>query len=128
MGHVLSRGRPLRPPVAVLNDNGTAFSGYRRGWTSTFEQRLADLGVQSICSSVGHPQTCGKNERAHQRVLKWLAKQPRARDLLELQTQLDTYREAFNSRGNQVHDGLTPNERFDRALAGPERSWNRSPT
>lgn len=108
-------------PVAVLNDNGTAFSGYRRGWTSAFEQRLADLWVQTICSSVNHPQTCGKNERAHQRVLKWLAKQPRARDLVELQAQLDTYREAFNSRGNQVHDGLTPNQRFDMGpLVQPE--------
>lgn len=99
-------------PVAVLNDNGTAFSGYRRGWTSAFEQRLIDLGIQAICSSVGHPQTCGKNERAHQRVLKWLAKQPVAHDLSELQELLDTYREAFNSRGNQVHDGLTPNARY----------------
>ena len=100
-------------PVAVLNDNGTAFSGRRRGWTSAFEQRLTDLWVQPICSSVSHPQTCGKNERAHQRVLKWLQKQPLAHDLAELQALLDDYREAFNSRGNQVHDGLSPNQRFD---------------
>jgi transposase InsO family protein len=108
-------------PVAVLNDNGTAFSGLRRGWTSLFEQRLADLAVQAICSSVAHPQTCGKNERAHQRVLKWLAKQPVAHDLAELQDLLDRYREAFNSRGSQVHDGLSPDQRFDLGpLAAPE--------
>lgn len=108
-------------PVAVLNDNGTAFSGRRRGWTSAFEQRLADLAVQAICSSVAHPQTCGKNERAHQRVLKWLHKQPVAHDLAELQSLLDRYREAFNSRGSQVHNGLTPNQRFDLGpLARPE--------
>lgn len=108
-------------PVAVLNDNGTAFSGYRRGWTSAFEQRLAGLAVQTMCSSVAHPQTCGKNERAHQRVLKWLEKQPVARDLAELQDFLDHYREAFNSRGSQVHGGLSPNQRFDLGpLAAPE--------
>jgi hypothetical protein len=108
-------------PVAVLNDNGTAFSGRRRGWTSTFEDRLADLWVQAICSSVSHPQTCGKNERAHQRVLKWLSKQPRAHDLAGLQSQLDDYRVAFNSRRSQVHEGLSPNQRFDLGpLARPE--------
>lgn len=108
-------------PVAVLNDNGTAFSGLRRGWTSQFEQRLADLSVQAIASSVGHPQTCGKNERAHQRVQKWLARHPLARDLAELQHLLDTYREAFNNRRNQVLDGLTPNQRFDLGpLAAPD--------
>jgi len=108
-------------PVWVLNDNGLAFSGRRRGWTSAFEQRLSDLAVQTICSSVAHPQTCGKNERAHQRVLKWLAKQPQAHDLVELQALLDRYREEFNNRGNQVHGGLTPNQRFDLGpLARPE--------
>lgn len=100
-------------PVAVLNDNGTAFSGRRRGWTSAFEQRLIDLCVEPICSSVQHPQTCGKNERAHQRVLKWLEKRPLAHDLANLQALLDEYREAFNSRGSQVHDALSPNQRFD---------------
>jgi transposase InsO family protein len=108
-------------PVAVLNDNGGAFSGLRRGWTSLFEQRLADLGVQAIAASVGHPQTCGKNERAHQRVQKWLDRRPPARDIAELQGLLDTYREAFNDRRNRVLDGLTPHQRFDLGpIAAPE--------
>ncbi len=108
-------------PAAVLNDNGTAFSGLRRGWTSQFEQRLADLTVQAIASSVSHPQTCGKNERAHQRVQKWLKRQPVPRDLAELQQLLDIYREAFNNRRNRVLDGLTPNQRFDLGpMAAPD--------
>ena len=108
-------------PAAVVNDNGTAFSGLRRGWTSQFEQRLADLLVQAIVSSVSHPQTCGKNERAHQRVQKWLARQPVARDPSHLQELLDSYREAFNNRRNRVLDGLTPNQRFDLGpLAAPD--------
>lgn len=108
-------------PAAVLNDNGAAFSGLRRGWTTKFEQRLADLGVQAIASRICHPQTCGKNERAHQRVQKWLARRPRPANLAELQELLDTYREAFNHRRNRVIGKLTPHERFDLGpLAGPQ--------
>lgn len=107
-------------PAAVLTDNGTAFSGRRRGWTAAFETNLADLSIRSITSRVNHPQTCGKNERAHQRVLKWLRRQPLAADAGELQTQLDTYREAYNHRPNQVLARLTPQQRYDLGpLSGP---------
>lgn len=108
-------------PAAVLNDNGSAFSGLRRGWTSKFERRLADLGIQAIDSRRSHPQTCGKNERAHQRVRKWLAKQPTAETLAALQQLLDEYREQFNNRRNRVLDKLTPHQRFDLGpLAAPD--------
>lgn len=113
-------------PEQLLTDNASAFSGKRRGWTSEFEAKLDGLGVHTISSRVGHPQTCGKNERAHQRVQKWLERRPPARDLAELQALLDTYREAFNSRRNRVLDKLTPNQRFDLGpLAGPD--WTREP-
>jgi transposase InsO family protein len=108
-------------PAQLLTDNGSAFSGRRRGWTSAFEQYLTDLGVQALTSRVSHPQTCGKNERAHQRVQKWLARRPPARDLTELQDLLDNYREAYNHRRNAVLDGLRPNERFDLGpVVGPD--------
>lgn len=100
-------------PVQLLTDNGTAFSGRRRGWMSVFDRRLVDLGVEAITSSVSHPQTCGKNERGHQRVQKWLTRRPRARDIPELQDLLDQYREGFNNRRNMVLDRLTPHQRFD---------------
>lgn len=100
-------------PVQLLTDNGTAFSGRRRGWMSVFDRCLVDLGVEAITSRVSHPQTCGKNERGHQRVQKWLARRPQARDIPELQGLLDEYREGFNSRRNMVLDGLTPHQRFD---------------
>jgi hypothetical protein len=113
-------------PAEVLTDNASAFSGKRRGWTSVFESKLADLDVHPISARVGHPQTCGKNERAHQRVQKWLERRPPARDLAELQALLDTYREAFNNRRNRVLDKLTPNQRFDLGpLAAP--TWTREP-
>lgn len=100
-------------PAQMLTDNGTAFSGRRRGWTAAFEANLADLSIQAITSRVNHPQTCGKNERAHQRVLKWLRRQPRAADPAALQTQLDAYRAAYNQRPNQVLKGLSPQQRYD---------------
>lgn len=107
-------------PAAVLTDNGTAFSGRRRGWTAAFEKNLADLSIRSTTCRVNHPQTCGKNERAHQRVLKWLRRQPLAADGAELQTQLDTYRVAYNNRPNQVLAKLTPQQRYDLGpLSGP---------
>jgi transposase InsO family protein len=100
-------------PVQVLTDNGHAFSGRRRGWLSVFDRRLVDLGVQAITSRVAHPQTCGKNERSHQRVQKWLARRPPARDIADLQALLDEYREGFNNRRNMVLGKLTPHQRFD---------------
>ena len=100
-------------PVQLLTDNGNAFSGRRRGSISDFDRQLSDLGVQAITSRVSHPQTCGKNERAHQRVQKWLARRPAAADLPALQRLLDEYREGYNSRRNQVLDKLTPHQRFD---------------
>lgn len=106
-------------PARFLTDNGTAFSGRRRGWTSRFEENLRALGVLPITSSVGHPQTCGKNERSHSTVLKWLAKQPAPRDLRELQALLDTYRERYNNKRRKTHlNGMTPAERY--ALGPPD--------
>lgn len=100
-------------PTQVLTDNGSGFSGRRRGWISHFEQHLYDLGIEPIQAQVSHPQTCGKNERAHQRVLKWLDRRPAATDLAALQQLLDDYRSAYNTRRNQVLNKLTPHQRFD---------------
>jgi transposase InsO family protein len=89
--------------VAVLTDNGlvytTRFAGGRRGRASRngFEQELAALGVQQKNSSPNHPQTCGKVERFHQTLKKWLAAQPPARTRRELQAQLDVFPPYYNS-------------------------------
>lgn len=100
-------------PTQVLTDNGSGFSGRRRGWISKFEQSLYALGVEPIQARVSHPQTCGKNERAHQRVQKWLSKRTAAADLAELQEMLDEYRQAYNTRRNNVLGKLTPHQRFE---------------
>jgi transposase InsO family protein len=111
-------------PACVLSDNGTAFSGKRRQWPMVeTERRLAQLGITTIVSSIGHPQTCGKNERVHQTLQRWLAARPTPDTLTELQALLEAYRQGYNHRRHQALDGDTPHQRFhatDRAHpAGP---------
>ena len=108
-------------PARFLTDNGASFSGARRGWVSPLEQNLRALGVDPITSSIAHPQTCGKNERAHATVQKWLRKQPPPTTLEDLQTLLDDYREHYNQRRRKTHlGGMTPAERYDLGpLDGP---------
>lgn len=108
-------------PAQFLTDNGRAFSGRRRGWISRLEENLHALGVHAITSSVGHPQTCGKNERAHATVLKWLARQPAPETLEDLQALLDTYQDHYNHRRRKTHlAGMTPAQRYALGpLGGP---------
>jgi len=95
-------------PAQLLTDNGTGFSGRRRGWTSLLEAALAELGVAAITCTVRHPQTCGKVERSHATARRWLARHPQPTSLPQLQTLLDTYRDIYNSRRHQALDGLSP--------------------
>jgi transposase InsO family protein len=95
-------------PYQFLSDNGSAFSGARRGWTSPLEARLGELGIATICSSVNRPQTCGKVERGHKTARRWLAARPAAATVVELQDLLDRYREIYNNRRHQSLGGLTP--------------------
>jgi transposase InsO family protein len=100
-------------PVEMLTDNGTAFSGRRRGWTSPLEANLTALGVRHITSSVGHPQTCGKVERAHQPVQRWLGQHGPYDTIEDLQAALDIYRQHFNHVRCKTHlGGLTPAQRY----------------
>lgn len=100
-------------PARFLTDNGGAFSGKRRGWISRLEENLRVLNVLPITCSVKHPQTCGKNERAHSTVRKWLRKRPAADTLEDLQDLLDTYRDRYNNRRRKTHlHGMTPARRY----------------
>jgi transposase InsO family protein len=97
-------------PRTVLSDNGLAFTGRRpgKGQRVLFEKNLAALGVKPIDTSPRHPQTNGKNERAHATARRRLAAQPPATSLGELQAQLDDYRPAYNRRPHQGLDRDTP--------------------
>jgi transposase InsO family protein len=96
-------------PQRFLSDNGTALNQSRRGRSTLVERRLRALGVACISSSVGHPQTMGKNERSHQTVQQWLRARPPAATLVELQGLLDQYDQAYNTqRPHQSLGMLTP--------------------
>ena len=51
-----------------------------------------------INSTPNHPTTCGKVERFHQTLKKWLKAQPRATTIAELQIQLDDFLTEYNRR------------------------------
>ncbi|NMO94161.1 DDE-type integrase/transposase/recombinase, partial [Actinomycetospora sp. TBRC 11914] len=100
-------------PACVLSDNGAAFSGKRRHWPLVeMERGLAQLGITTIVSSIRHPQTCGKNERAHLTLQHWLTARPVPGTLAELQALLDAYRQGYNHRRHQALGGDTPYQRF----------------
>jgi transposase InsO family protein len=109
-------------PAKVLSDNGPCFTGRpgSRGERGVFEANLAALGITASHSSPNHPQTCGKLERAHQTLKKWLRRLRRARTLAELQAQLDRFCRYYNHhRPHRALAGATPAERF--AATPPDR-------
>jgi len=88
-------------PYSTLTDNGMVFTtrlAGGKGGRNAFEAELRRLGVQQINSTPHHPTTCGKVERFHQTLKKWLAGQPHARTIAELQTQLDAFTDEYNHR------------------------------
>jgi transposase InsO family protein len=86
-------------PYSTLTDNGmvftTRFAG-GKGGRNDYEAELHQLGVHQINSTPNHPTTCGKVERFHQTLKRWLTSQPRATTLLQLQTQLDAFVDEYN--------------------------------
>lgn len=85
-------------PARVLTDNAAIFTGRpRRGGRVALELELDLLGVRLDHSRPRHPQTCGKVERFHQTQKKWLAAQPPAATIEELQRQLDRFRRYYNT-------------------------------
>lgn len=100
-------------PARVLSDNGLAFNGSRRQRSVVFETNLRSVGVQPIASTPYRPQTCGKVERFHQTVKNWLGKQPAATNIVQLQTQLDTFIAHYNhQRPHRALRGATPADVF----------------
>ncbi len=83
-------------PTSTLTDNGSVYTARFVGGRNGFETLLAQLGVHQKNSRPNHPTTCGKVERFHQTLKKWLANQPRAESTAELQDQLDQFVEIYN--------------------------------
>ena len=88
-------------PYSTLTDNGMVFTtrlSGGKGGRNAFEHELHRLGVNQINSTPNHPTTCGKVERFHQTLKRWLQRQPKATTLDELQAQLDAFTDEYNHR------------------------------
>jgi transposase InsO family protein len=83
-------------PQSTLTDNGSVYTSRFTGGRNGFEYLLASLGITQKNGHPGHPQTQGKIERFHQTLKRWLAAQPAAATVAELQTQLDTFTHIYN--------------------------------
>ena len=97
-------------PASTLTDNGLVFTtrlAGGKGGRNAFETELRRLGVLQKNSRPNHPTTCGKIERLHQTLKRWLAAQRRQPSTLSgLQRQLDRFVEDYNAR--RPHSSLRP--------------------
>ena len=85
-------------PASLLSDNGAVFTGrYRGTGRVALEVTLHSRGISFRHCRPYHPQTCGKVERFHQTLKKWLTRQTPAQTLTHLQVQLDTFRTYYNT-------------------------------
>ncbi len=100
-------------PAELLTDNGAVFTAAPRGGRCALELACDRLGIRDVNSRPYHPQTCGKVERLHQTLKKWLAKQEPAPDVDALQAQLDRFRRYYNEiRPHRAIGRRTPAETF----------------
>ncbi len=100
-------------PASVLTDNGAIFTAEPRGGKVLLETELERLGIRHKHARPYHPQTCGKVERFHQTLKRYLRKQPKARSLEALQAQLDRFVAYYNEeRPHRALGRQTPGEVF----------------
>lgn len=111
-------------PESLLTDNGAVFTANSRRGKVVLESELERLGVQAKHSTPYHPQTCGKVERFHQTLKRFLDRQPPACSVVVLQLQLDSFRAYYNQqRPHRALDGRTPLQAFHaRIKAGPSQA------
>jgi transposase InsO family protein len=86
-------------PERLLSDNGSAFrgGGPNRNSQGGLIPLLAAIGIRDSHSRPYHPQTCGKVERFHQTLKKYLARwATSARSLEELQAIIDRFKDIYN--------------------------------
>jgi transposase InsO family protein len=96
-------------PASLLCDNGAVFTAAPRGGKVLLQVEMELLGVVAKNSRPYHPQTCGKVERLHQTLKRYLDKQAPAQALSELQGQLDAFVHYYNAiRPHRALGGRTP--------------------
>jgi transposase InsO family protein len=101
-------------PAALLSDNGCVYTTWHRGGPNVMQTELLALGIDYRHSRPYHPQTCGKVERFHQTMKAFLAKQPKAGSIRELQTQIDRLVAYYNDvRPHRACGRRPPREAFE---------------
>jgi transposase InsO family protein len=91
-------------PASFLSDNGLIFSTQRHHQVAgATEQELFALGIEAKHARPYHPQTCGKVERFHQTMKKFLVMQD-INSPKQLQRQLDRFVEYYNEE--RPHRGI----------------------
>ncbi len=109
-------------PASFLTDNGLIFTARTRfGVEGVVEQELFALGITAKHSRPYHPQTCGKVERFHQTLKKFVAAQNGIETKKQLQRAIDRFVVYYNDV--RPHRGVgrrTPRSVYDaRAKAQP---------
>jgi transposase InsO family protein len=112
-------------PEALLTDNGLVFSTQRRhGMAGAVELECLTLGIATKHARPYHPQTCGKIERFHQTLKRFLAKQDPASTKKQLQSQLNRFVRYYNAeRPHRAIGRRPPLEAF----AAREKAFPRGP-
>jgi len=91
-------------PASFLTDNGLIFTtGRHHHVAGVTEQELFALGIEAKHARPYHPQTCGKVERFHQTMKKFLVMQD-INSPKQLQRQLDRFVEYYNEE--RPHRGI----------------------
>jgi hypothetical protein len=94
------------PPASTLTDNGLVYTARFRSGMNAFETQKN--------GHPNHPQTQGKVERFQQTLKNWLTKQPTALSLTELQTQLNDFKNYYNTiRPHRALDRKTPQQAYN---------------
>jgi transposase InsO family protein len=104
-------------PAALLSDNAAVFSGASRNGKVLIESELERLGIGCKHATPYHPQTCGKVERFHQSLKRFLARQAEPTSLAHLQLQLDAFAAYYNQhRPHRALGGRSPLAAFNARL------------
>jgi Integrase core domain len=95
-------------PASVLSDNGAIYTAAYRGAATGLEIELAALGITFKHGKPYRPQTQGKIERYHRTLKHYLRRRPPARDLIELQAQIDRFVHLYNEERPRQARGCPP--------------------
>jgi transposase InsO family protein len=102
-------------PASLLTDNGIIFTARTRfGVEGVVEQELFALGIMAKHSRPYHPQTCGKVERFHQTLKKYVGAQKGIETKKQLQRAIDRFVAYYNDvRPHRGVNRRTPRSIFE---------------